>query len=113
MDARAQGIAQSLLNQLSQANALAADQAGEIAVLAAQVRELQETVTALQKPAEARVTDAMVTRFLGWKLPDDFAPDCGISFTAPKNTHWPSGTNLLHAQQARAMLEHILSETKE
>ena len=28
-----------------------------------------------------KVTDAMVNRFLSWKLPDDFAPDGGIVFT--------------------------------
>lgn len=63
------------------------------------------------------VTDEMVTRFLGWKLPADFNPDCGVSF---KQTHsesgpWgpqkhePIGTNLLNADQARAMLEHVLA----
>lgn len=63
--------------------------------------------------------DAMVNRFLGWKLPADFNPDCGITF---KRTHsdtapWgpqknePVGTNLLNAEQARAMLEHVLDVT--
>ena len=62
-----------------------------------------------------KVTDEMVTRFLGWKLPQDFFPDCGISFTPymvgePLRPLWPIGTNLLHAGQARAMLEHVLCE---
>lgn len=62
-----------------------------------------------------KVTDEMVTRFLGWKLPQDFLPDCGISFTPymvgePLRPLWPIGTNLLHAGQARAMLEHVLGE---
>lgn len=58
------------------------------------------------------VTDEMVSRFLGWKLPQDFYPDCFVTFDREKaSAHawsWPSGTNLLHAGQARAMLEHVL-----
>lgn len=50
--------------------------------------------------------DAMVGRFLGWKLPKDFAPDGGISFK--ESAWWPSGTNLLHAGQAKEMLEHVV-----
>lgn len=60
-----------------------------------------------------KVTDEIVSRFLAWKLPREFAPDGGVSFTPPHpafdpETHWPSGTNLLTATQARAMLEHVL-----
>ena len=64
------------------------------------------------------VTNDMVSRFLAWKLPADFAPDCGISFKPEsdyahpefgRTKFEPTGTNLLHAGQARAMLEHILS----
>lgn len=61
------------------------------------------------------VTSAMVDRFLRWKLPADFAPDAGISFKAEYNegTQWPgrhepTGTNLLHAGQAKAMLEEVI-----
>jgi hypothetical protein len=57
--------------------------------------------------------DQMVDRFLCWGLPDDFAPDCHISFdrdAAKFNQHsWPSGTNLLTAAQARQMFEHVLN----
>lgn len=51
---------------------------------------------------------AMVNRFLAWRLPDDFGPDAGISFTPnPQFPHaWPTGTNLLTAVQARAMFDH-------
>ncbi len=53
----------------------------------------------------------MVDRFLDWKLPADFAPDAGISFE-PRyehdSPHWPSGTNLMHAGQAKEMLEHAI-----
>ena len=58
--------------------------------------------------------DKMVDRFLGWKLPDDFGPDCYISFDrdkAKQNPHcWPVGTNLLTADQARQMFEHALGD---
>lgn len=59
----------------------------------------------------------MVDRFLGWKLPrDEFNPDCGISFDKePFNTHTdhpmkyePSGTNLLDARQADAMVRYMI-----
>jgi len=59
--------------------------------------------------AEQAVTgfnEDMVGRFLGWKLPKDFAPDGGISFC--ESAWWPSGTNLLHAGQAKEMLEHVV-----
>ncbi len=45
--------------------------------------------------------DKMVDRFLCWKLPEDFAPDCYVSFDrekAKQGPHsWPVGTNLLTA----------------
>lgn len=62
---------------------------------------------------------AMVSRFLQWMLPADFAPDGGISFKAAfnENTPWPmrhepTGTNLLNATQAEAMIRHILGESQ-
>ena len=58
--------------------------------------------------------DKMVNRFLGWKLPQDFGPDCGINFTPfhPNGTtrFEPVGTNLLTAEQARQMFEHVTSD---
>lgn len=62
---------------------------------------------------------AMVNRFLSWQLPDDFSPDNGISFhpwidpTAPgpgqvMGKRLPTGTNLFNAQQAEAMIRHML-----
>jgi hypothetical protein len=57
----------------------------------------------------------MVSRFLAWKLPEDFSPDGGISFKATFNEqtahpmrHEPTGTNLLTATQAEAMLRHMV-----
>lgn len=68
------------------------------------------------------VSNDMVSRFLGWKLPDDFSPDCGISFKQESDYEHqefgrtkfePTGTNLLHAGQAKAMLEHVLQSAPE
>lgn len=54
---------------------------------------------------------SMVDRFLGWRLPDDFAPDCGVAFTPLTYPNsWPVGTNLFTAVQAKAMFEHALAE---
>lgn len=56
--------------------------------------------------------DAMVNRFLTWKLPPTFGPDCFVSFDREKakaNQSWPVGTNLLTADEARAMLEYVLT----
>ena len=57
----------------------------------------------------------MVDRFLGWKLPEEFNPDGGVSFKKTFNEHTahpmkyePSGTNLLDATQATAMVRHML-----
>lgn len=69
-----------------------------------------------------KVTDEMVNRFLAWKLPADFSPDGGVSFKRESDYEHaefgrtkfePTGTNLLTAQQARAMLEHALATTPE
>lgn len=58
----------------------------------------------------------MVDRFLAWKLPADFSPDCGISFTpycsgspAYPRMCEPVGTNLFTATQAEAMVRHMLA----
>ena len=57
-------------------------------------------------------TPEMISRFLGWKLPPDFFPDAGISFDKEYGAKWgmPTGTNLFTADQAKAMLEHILGD---
>lgn len=71
------------------------------------------------RPTNLPAIDVMVDRFLGWKLPEDFHPDAGISFTPEFNVEWnakqgkppqrhePVGTNLFTATQARAMFEHV------
>lgn len=57
----------------------------------------------------------MVNRFLGWRLPDNFNPDGGISFKPTFNDHLPTpmrhepcGTNLFDATQAEAMVRHMI-----
>lgn len=56
----------------------------------------------------------MVSRFLGWKLPENFSPDCGISFSREVNggprtgAWWPTGTNLFDATQAETMINYLL-----
>ena len=56
----------------------------------------------------------MANRFLGWRLPEDFHPDAGISFkpsfeNEPMRTnHWPVGTNLFTATQAEAMVRYLV-----
>lgn len=59
----------------------------------------------------------MVSRFLSWKLPENFNPDGGISFEREcnVNTPWPSkrepvGTNLLDYNQADSMIRHIIKD---
>lgn len=66
-------------------------------------------------PARTSVIDALVDRFLSWKLPKGFSPDCGISFDGRKDDDWnrdktwPVGTNLFSADQAREMINYLLS----
>ena len=74
-----------------------------------------ENLLALLLELDAKAPDvkAMTNRFLGWKLPEDFGPDCGISFTPLGHPNgWPIGTNLFTATQAQAMFEYCL-KTKE
>lgn len=82
--------------------------------------QVNETVRKLRIAFGVETTDdlvkEMVNRFLGWKLPKDFAPAAGISFKPTKpydgdeygNSWWPIGTNLLHAGQAEEMVRHML-----
>ncbi len=58
----------------------------------------------------------MAQRFLGWKLPDDFGPDNGVSFepfgnkgTAHEYRREPVGTNLLTYGQAIEMVRHMVA----
>lgn len=74
-----------------------------------------EPVITTPPQPQAQVPDiaTMVDRFLSWKLPLDFAPDCGISFAGDWRdgdpNFWPIGTNLFTADQAKSMVEYLLS----
>ena len=75
-------------------------------------------------PQEIPMTDEqikhMVDRFLGWRLPENFSPDAGITFNPEYNVefnaargkpparHQPSGTNLFGADQAEAMVRYMI-----
>jgi hypothetical protein len=62
----------------------------------------------------------MVNRFLGWRLPEHFSPDAGISFKPEYNVEYnasrgkppsryePIGTNLFDASQAEAMVRYMV-----
>ena len=57
----------------------------------------------------------MTERFLGWKLPENFHPDGGITFKATFNENTPHpmkaepvGTNLFDYSQAKAMVEYMI-----
>lgn len=57
----------------------------------------------------------MVDRFLGWRLPETFHPDGGITFepihskgTPYEGRRRPSGTNLFTAIEAREMVRWML-----
>lgn len=56
----------------------------------------------------------MANRFLAWRLPERFNPDCGISYTKPNHpafqdgTMGPTGTNLFDATQAEDMVRHMI-----
>ena len=90
-------------------------------------REEKLAALAISKPVRQReltMTDDqikhMVDRFLGWKLPETFRPDAGISFEPefnveynarrgrPPQRHEPIGTNLFDAREAEAMVRHMI-----
>ena len=57
----------------------------------------------------------MANRFLTWRLPDNFRPDGGVTFTAIGNAgspfeyrNRPFGTNLLDAMQAEEMVRYMI-----
>jgi hypothetical protein len=51
----------------------------------------------------------MTERFLTWKLPEHFNPDCGISFDQKyRSEHGPIGTNLFSFVEAEEMVRHMV-----
>jgi hypothetical protein len=64
------------------------------------------------------IIKAAADKLMGWKLPNDFCPDCYISFDREKAStqvggSWPIGTNLFHHQQAQDMFKHCLGDAIE
>lgn len=57
------------------------------------------------------VTDEMVNRFLAWPLPMSVSSDLCVTKRELESSYPPKriGTNLLTADEARAMLEHVLN----
>lgn len=59
--------------------------------------------------------DAMVNRFLGWPLPNNFSPDGGVYFEQFYNgglaKREPTGTNLFTATQAKEMIQFLLGRS--
>lgn len=94
---------------------IAADQSGPDGFSTWKDAAIAERVkrVAAEKAQVVSVPDVreMVNRFLGWKLPQDFGPDCGISFDREyaAKWSWPVGTNLFTADQARQLFEHALA----
>ncbi len=69
----------------------------------------------MSNTAREDLVNYMVQRFLQWQLPDTFSPDGGISFEKTVNRgtpyefrHRPFGTNLLTAEEARTMVNHMI-----
>lgn len=62
------------------------------------------------KSIDTNLINHMVSRFLSWPLPANFAPDAGITYAGKNhpNHPGPSGTNLLDAGQAKAMVRYML-----
>jgi hypothetical protein len=76
---------------------------------------LQPSASVTTEGSQAAAVDHMVSRFLAWRLPENFSPDNGISFKAEFNEHTahpmrcnPTGTNLFDRTQAEAMVRHML-----
>jgi len=55
-----------------------------------------------------KLVKKVANNFLGWKLPDDFTPDCGISYKKLGDNFSPVGTNLFTATQTEEMIKSIL-----
>lgn len=76
------------------------------------------TQASLSKPAPVNDEQIkyMVDRFLGWRLPENFNPDGGISFKPTFNEGFsfgpmknePTGTNLFDMTQAEAMIRYLV-----
>lgn len=96
-----------------------ADNLSELFYAALQLKPLtpSEPVSPVGQPDVER----MVQRFLGWRLPEDFHPDDGISFEPLGNKghataeykRQPSGTNLFNYEQATKMVRYMTRDEDE
>lgn len=106
-------------------DALPANDAGQVHFARALAESMSDAIKAFltkdansAPPVDGGLVKHMVDRFLSWKLPENFNPDGGISFKPGyENTVYgvtsyvrnePTGTNLLDAAQATAMVQHML-----
>lgn len=98
----------------------------ELDVMTAKIEDRIRRIEAARtlKSSERGLTDEqvkhMANRFLGWKLPENFHPDDGISFEPEFNKEWnaaqgkppqrrtPTGTNLFNYTQAVEMVKHMI-----
>lgn len=64
----------------------------------------------LSPPSDGEI-QRMAERFLNWRLPDNFNPDCGIGFDKSRIhlQSWPTGTNLIGYTEALAMVRHMVA----
>ena len=85
--------------------------------LVAYLRRAQQEQDALVAAAyrDEKQVKHMVDRFLGWRLPENFNPDGGISFeplgnrgTEHEYKRQPVGTNVLDATQAEVMVRYMI-----
>lgn len=100
---------------ISHNNLTGRDTYGKLPVQSLQAGVYSHTPLFTHPPAGRELSDEeikyMVNRFLGWRLPEHFNPDCGISFkpdprwTVPMQ---PIGTNLFSAEQAEQMVRYML-----
>lgn len=82
--------------------------------------DVAEVINELRDRERDALVKHMVDRFLGWRLPEHFRPDAGISFNPEYNVefnakygkpparHQPIGTNLFDRTQAEAMVRYML-----
>ena len=81
--------------------------------IAEQVRKIKIIATLAESASAGVDIKAAAARLMGWRLPDDFYPDCFVTFDrerAAKNGSWPTGTNLLTYAQAEEMLKYAFAE---
>ena len=107
--ARVQSLHEGLMKNADKMND---ELRAEIAALKAHPRQMRNSgLCFMDGMTMDELIKHMTDRFLGWKLPEDFAPDAGIKFSTtfpPSSPAWPIGTNLFTADQAKQMFEHCL-----